>query len=259
MTLLSLWNLMQRLQIDVICAFVRDIRDFEIQALTLHQNKPSPMTDDDANVLQPILALADAADAFFWLPATRNRRRRIGDVIEARCTYDRLEIELRVLRETLEDELRETLIIHMPAGKAVYYFSDASLLGEDVAAKFPDLVADIDEAGKCLAFGRATASVFHLMRVMETGVQELGKKLGVQFVDQKVWQNILDEVNKAIGALLRTDPDRAKLAELASLLFAVKLAWRNEVMHPKATYTDAEATAILHATKSFMGLLASLA
>ena len=39
------------------------------------------------------------------------------------------------------------------------------------------------------------------MRVMETGVQEFGNKLGVSLVNEKNWQNILDEINKRIKAL----------------------------------------------------------
>jgi hypothetical protein len=42
-----------------------------------------------------------------------------------------------------------------------------------VSKKFPNLTEDIQEAGKCYACARYTACVFHLMRVMENGVQRL--------------------------------------------------------------------------------------
>jgi len=35
-------------------------------------------------------------------------------------------------------------------------------------------------------------------------------------------------------------------------LYAVKLAWRNEVMHPKQTYTEEEATGLATAVKTFV-------
>ena len=44
---------------------------------------------------------------------------------------------------------------------------------------------DIAEAGKCLGVGRPTASVFHLMRVMEIGVPRFGDVLGVKLADEK--------------------------------------------------------------------------
>jgi hypothetical protein len=51
------------------------------------------------------------------------------------------------------------------------YRKGADLFGADVATKFATTAAfEIDEAGKCLAVGRHTAAVFHLMRVMEVGV-----------------------------------------------------------------------------------------
>ena len=46
------------------------------------------------------------------------------------------------------------------------YRKGVELFGKDFAAKFLTSTAfEIDEAGKCLAVGRATASVFLLMRV----------------------------------------------------------------------------------------------
>jgi hypothetical protein len=40
-------------------------------------------------------------------------------------------------------------------------------VGEQVEIKFMSAIQDIEEAGKCLAMGRGTATVFHLMRVVE--------------------------------------------------------------------------------------------
>lgn len=96
------------------------------------------------------------------------------------------------------------------------------------------------------------------MRVMEIGVQKLGDQLGVTLTNEKNWQNILDEVNKATKALDHKLPRTKALAEASSHLYAVKVAWRNEVMHPKQTYTPSEATAIFNNARTFMGDLAGL-
>jgi hypothetical protein len=105
---------------------------------------------------------------------------------------------------------------------------------------------------------RPTASVFHLMRIMEIGVRRFGDVLGVQLPDDKNWQNILDEINKAIKALDQKAPLTKKYAGASAHLYNVKLASRNEVMHPKQTYTPDEARRVFDATDAFIRDLANL-
>jgi outer membrane receptor for ferrienterochelin and colicin len=123
------------------------------------------------------------------------------------------------------------------------------LFGADIEDKIPSVIEDIAEAGKCLGLGRSTAAVFHLMRVMETGVQRLGQSLGVELTEAKVWQVILDQINKKIK---EQHKQAQRYASIAAHLYNVKLAWRNEAMHPKATYTVEEAQGIFDAVKVFM-------
>ena len=72
------------------------------------------------------------------------------------------------------------------------------------------------EAAQRLALNRPSACVFHLMRVMETGVQILGKRLGIQLTANKNWQKILDEANKAIKALNQKDATTKAYAGISS-------------------------------------------
>ena len=107
-----------------------------------------------------------------------------------------------------------------------------------------------------------TAAVFHLMRVMERGVQRLGGKLGIKVAGEKNWQNILDEVNKQIKSLpegtRKLKAIKSQLAAASAHLYNVKLAWRNPVMHPKASYSPEEAVDIYSHVKTFMAHLASI-
>jgi hypothetical protein len=128
-------------------------------------------------------------------------------------------------------------------------YPDTPLFGFQVEDKLPSAVEDISEAGKCIGFNRATAGVFHLMRVMEIGVQKLGEKLDIEFSNEKMWLNILDQVNAKIKAMGKQGQ---AYAAVAAHLYNVKLAWRNEVMHPKATYTLEEAKSIFVAVKNYM-------
>ena len=86
---------------------------------------------------------------------------------------------------------------------------------------------------------------------MEIALQKFGEALGVTLVNEKQWQNILDLVNKAIKAKDHRLPETKKMAEASAQLYAVKVAWRNEVMHPKQTYTKEEAENIFRNTKIF--------
>jgi hypothetical protein len=171
----------------------------------------------------------------------------IGDVMDA----------VHHLQTTIADEVDDKVFMFMPSDRAVYY-DQQELLGREVSTKFPGIQFDIVEAGNCYATGRGTATVFHLMRIMETGVQAFGTKLGVALADEKNWQNILDEVNKAIKALPPKDPATVKMSQASANLYAVKLAWRNEVMHPKDTYTLEEADNLIRQVKIFMEQLATI-
>lgn len=95
------------------------------------------------------------------------------------------------------------------------------------------------------------------MRIMEVGVQKLGEKLGINATTDKVWQVILDQVNASIKQMGKS-AEAERYAAISAHLYNVKLAWRNEAMHPKATYTQEEAVSIFSAVKSFMGDLASV-
>ena len=161
------------------------------------------------------------------------------------------------LIETIRIEMEANRFYFMDSAEAGFY-ENPKLLGDAVAEKFPSLLSDIVEAGSCFASSRYTATVFHLMRVMELGVQKLGKTLGVNLAEEKNWQNILNEVNKAIKQLSPKDAETVQLSQAAASLYSIKLAWRNEVMHPKASYTGEEAGNLIQQVRIFMQQLATL-
>lgn len=160
------------------------------------------------------------------------------------------------LERTIAWEMGDRLFTYVPPDRAAFY-GQTELFGKDVNTKFPNIQYDMVEAGNSYAAGRGTATVFHLMRIMETGVQELGKKLGVSLVNEKNWQNIIEEIDKAIRTLPKT-PQRSEISQVSGNLYAVKLAWRNEVMHPKDTYTLEEAENLIRLVKVFMEQLAKI-
>jgi hypothetical protein len=180
----------------------------------------------------------------------------LAEKLKESITFGERSIILDVLQGRIQDEMGMQLCLHIPTERA-WSYDQKELFGHDVNSKFPDAQFDITEAGNCYTTGRGTAAVFHLMRVMERAVQKLGDKLGVEFVQDKNWQQILDEANKAIKALPK-NPTRVAMSQVTASLYAVKVAWRNEVMHPKKTYTLEEAENIIRLVKTFMQQLAEI-
>jgi hypothetical protein len=105
--------------------------------------------------------------------------------------------EISQLEDIIQWEMQDRLFMFIPSDRADRY-NKSELFGTDVTAKMPQTQFDIVEAGNCYAAGRGTAVVFHLMRIMEIGVQAFGSKIGVVFTNRKNWQPILDEINTKI-------------------------------------------------------------
>lgn len=185
---------------------------------------------------------------------------RLMGRIEKKLSYQRLSEEITISIERVFDELGNPLFFQVSRTKAAY-FHDEPPFGKTTADKFSKAIEDIQEAGKCFALSRYTATIFHLMRVMEYTVQYLGKRLNINLVHEKNWHNILDEVDKAIKSLpIKTSRQKAvrnKYAQSSAHLRMVKDAWRNDVMHPKETYTEEEAERVFRNVKDFMVHLAT--
>ncbi len=166
---------------------------------------------------------------------------------------------LRELSSRIYDELSEGMYFQITDEDSIYY--DRMAKWEKVIVKHSNLSTDIDEAGKCLSMGRYTAAVFHLMRIVESGVQSMGKKLNVPESQDKQWGTIVGGIeseiekrwpSKNIKLTATQKKKRQAYHEALVYLKSVRLAWRNEVMHPKDTYTQEEAVNIYNAVLAFM-------
>jgi HEPN domain-containing protein len=160
--------------------------------------------------------------------------------------------------------------LYIPPNRILYYEqnneSDASkyqLLSPKAKKKFAKSIEDAEEAAKCIALGRYTASVFHLMRVMERGVQRLGRKLKITIpVEEKDWGAISSHINGALKRLPNSTPPEKRIhsryAKAAVYVDNVRESWRNPTMHPKETYTEEEAENAFRFVKQFMEYLAAI-
>jgi hypothetical protein len=124
---------------------------------------------------------------------------------------------------------------------------------------------ELDEAAKCLALERGTASVFHLMRLMEIAVRSVSRCLSIPdpvSAADRNWGTILKKVREGIDAkwpttALRLTGDGEVFDALYASLDAVKNPWRNSTMHPANKYTQKEAEHVFAAVRGFAMKLAS--
>jgi hypothetical protein len=88
---------------------------------------------------------------------------------EKGCTVKEFADTLEQLSETISWEIEEKMFMFIPTSRSDRYGKEQAF-GEGVAQKFPSSSFDIKEAGNCFATASYTASVFHLMRVLESGL-----------------------------------------------------------------------------------------
>lgn len=174
------------------------------------------------------------------------------------CTMDAFTILIEEAERRLYDELSLRKVFSLDPQNADLF--ESAGFGSEVATKFPSAAYDIDEAGKCLALGRSTACVFHLMRVVETAVRAMHKCLGINTEltgNNKNWGSIANGIRDNIKSRGSSFPERDLFQELYATLDAVKDSWRNCTMHVDSKKTTEEAEMILLTSRNFMKKVAS--
>lgn len=180
-------------------------------------------------------------------------------------TKERFITNMNGIEERICQELHDLWFFRMPDENVGFYEGSRERFGQKVIDAFPNAMYDIEEAGKCFALGRSTATVFHLMRVMEIGLFALGKSLNDPNWDphnNRSWHSILHKCDKEIA---KKKEDRAQewkedeefYMSVTANIHAVKNAWRNPTMHVGKKYTNEEAADIFNAVRTFMRHLAT--
>ena len=166
-----------------------------------------------------------------------------------------IRIRLTTFRQSLDRELRRRSFLFVPDAKAAFY-EQTDLFGPQVSERFSRAAQDIKEAGTCIALDRPTAAVFHLMCVLEVGIDRLSHALGLPY-KQAAWHTILNDIEKRVNALgpqdgsdWRADKEFYSQAVVEFRFF--KDAWRNHVAHGRARYNEGEARNIFEHIRSFM-------
>lgn len=168
---------------------------------------------------------------------------------------------VRYLHSALIDELEARTYYQIETHDESLLGSDG--LGADVDRMFPDASFDIREAQSCIAFGKATAAVFHLSRVAEIAAVAIGQRLGYSS-PRPGFGEVLKYLDHALG-VARSDYQNADSSIKGNIevyssatahMHALNQAWRQRVAHLDRQYSKDEADRIYATTKVLMQHLA---
>jgi hypothetical protein len=181
--LASLLDIMNQFSGTALWELARQIGEALRQSRIFGEEKPS-----SARRKQIAKALADAIASLesLSLKQSPNAAAAVWGIIdpdenEAEPTWHEIGARLDVLCGLIQSELDGQLFLTIPEFQAKNY-RNKQPFGKDVYDVFPNARFDAEEAATCLACDNSTASVFHLMRVVEWGLRALCNHLGLKKV-----------------------------------------------------------------------------
>lgn len=175
-----------------------------------------------------------------------------------------LAAHLHILENSIATELTSSYFLRIPEGRRFFFDQRKPLFGQEVADIFQSASYDISAAGRCFALDEWTACVFHLMRVLEIGLRDMAKNVGLDesAMELENWKVVIDQIEKKIKELESTPKSTIKseklrfYSEAASGFRYFKDAWRNHVSHARTHYDEREALVIYNNVLAFMQTLA---
>ena len=90
---------------------------------------------------------------------------------------------------------------------AKFFAPNEPLFGKEFQTKFSSSGFELEEASKCMALGRSTAAVFHLMEPMEIGLNATAKCLRIPPPTgggDRNWGRILQKIKTEMKSKART-------------------------------------------------------
>ncbi len=185
--------------------------------------------------------------------------------------------EITHVVDAVYHELEQRKFFHLPTDRAKY-FDHEKLFGDDVYSAFPPAIPDVRESGNCLAMGRNTAAVFHLMRSVEWGLRALCGHLGLHQARRSRkggtreyiplayadWETMLNQIHPRVDARInklkrgtQKQTEQEFYYPVLQDIRGIRDAWRNHVMHTRAEYNPTEAETILNHVERIMRTLAT--
>jgi len=153
--------------------------------------------------------------------------------------------DLISLSDTIIAELESRSFYYVTSQMVPFY--EINQFDKSVVDEFPDAIDDMEEAGKCYALGRHTASVFHLIRVAEHGLNKISGDYGFHRVES--WGQFLTNLREYA---LKNKTREKEIMVLHAKIGAMKAAWRDDTMHVVRHYSAEQSEEIWQAIRHFM-------
>jgi hypothetical protein len=225
--------------------------------------EPDDFVNDIKDDCEKLVAELDKLGARVTTKAVRRMLRALLD--DKTLTWEELGTFSQTINSRLQDEISDVTLLTLSAKERELFTPIDPLFGKDFEAKFPLAVFELDEAAKCMALGRATAAVFHFMRIMEIAIRAVARSLQIPDPTKPVernWGAILKAIWSGIEKKWPTTASRMHgdgeiFEAIYASLDAVKNPWRNATMHVENKYTDEEAEHVYAAVRGFMRKLSS--
>jgi hypothetical protein len=234
--------------------FVRALDDLSAIRTIAANEEDGTLIQNDADFTARVTDLHKQVSDMGLTLTTKSVAKLIS-VMEEKCSVesDRLHHLISEINGRLEEELEE-LFVFCIQENAKFFEPSTPLFGVTVHHRVPGATIDIEEAGKCLALRRGTATVFHLMRVMEMLLKQLAKMLGVEYAPS--WEAYIRKISDSINAKHRAKcvdwkADEPFFRDVLGDLESVKIAWRNPTMHIVNHYTPDQAEDVFRAVRGF--------
>ena len=270
----SLWDIMKPFYLGALLrwveqggmAFVQDAMD-----KTIAPNPGDRYTGEDVAAHYWFLRDLEKDCIELDLAASLATVRKMQGIILSNATPDLLRAPLTPLQIELNGRLHDELsrkMFWVLSSKEYQLYVEPRKGWEIIIERFPSAIGDIVEAQRCLALSRYAGAVFHSVQVVEAGLIELGKLIGVTD-PHSGWTAVSNRLKKIIDT---KHQDRSPLEQqhfpfleqIQGTIESLKNAWRNKVSHAHgklvlmtSDFSPEIAEEILFATRAFMRRLAT--
>ena len=164
---------------------------------------------------------------------------------------------IREVASTIQSEMALHLFLWVQPHHAEFYSKTAeSVVGDECCTRFPSIKREVDEAVKCYAVGRFTASAFHLMRATEVVVKALAKAINAA-PKHDAWRLVFEEMKSQVARPFGNRQKHWKthgefLHTIWADMCAVAKEWRNDLAHTVDIYSEEEAKQLLGVIPVFL-------
>jgi hypothetical protein len=161
--------------------------------------------------------------------------RFFSDAQKQEMSLDDMRYALKDIQLRVWDELNARLFLSL-RGEAQHFYATPLRDWESTIERFPSIKDDVEESGKCYALERYGGCIFHLMRITEAVVIEIGRLVDPN--DHKPqFGSVLRKIDNLIQKTKWPDwPESSKphqqfFADVLPRLYAVKDSWRDKALH----------------------------